>query len=97
MIYGTDTTMFLFLLFIGVAGAYFVGVAMDGVLREDGFGVLLNAVILIAGGFLGLYVSESLRLPFGDGTSQAVLIVSGAFLSLAFLAALKAVGSRMGF
>lgn len=97
MDFGSNPTMFLFLVFLGLAGAYFVGIAMDGVLGADGFGVLMNATIMVAGGFLGLRLSNSFHLPLGEATSRAVLIVCGAFLSLALLAVLKAIGRRLGF
>lgn len=97
MDFGPETATFLILLLIGVAGAYFIGVAMDGVLGSDGFGVYLNTMILIAGGFLGYHLSHRIYLPISGSTYQAMMVVTGAFLSLAFLAIFKNMARRLGF
>ena len=92
-----DTYMFMMILFIGTAGAYVVGYAMDGVLGEDGFGILMNTTILIAGGFLGFYLANHLHLPISDTTLNAVMVVSGGFICLALLAILKGLAGRFGY
>ena len=97
MISNPDMAMFLFLALISSAGAYFVGFAMNGVLEEDGFGVFLNTLILIAGGFLGFHATRYVHLPIPTTSMQAMLVVSGAFLSLALLAIMKNVARRTGF
>lgn len=88
---------FLLFMLVGTAGAYFIGYAMNGVMQQDGFGVLMNATILIAGGFLGFYTSERIYLPFDGVTTTSVLVVSGGFLSLAILALLKGLLRRLGY
>ncbi|MFZ2099530.1 MAG: hypothetical protein WAU86_03095 [Oricola sp.] len=85
------------ILFAGTACAYFIGIAMNGVLGEDGFGTLMNATILVAGGFLGFYLARYIHVSAYDTTKHAVLVVSGGFISLAFLSVLKAVFQRFGF
>ena len=97
MDFGPETATFLIFLLVGTAGAYFIGVAMNGVMREDGFGVHLNTMILIAGGFLGYHISKNVVLPFTTTTYQAVMVVTGGFLSLAILAVLKNLARRLGF
>lgn len=97
MDFGPDTATFLIILLMGTACAYFIGVAMDGVMQADGFGVHLNTIILLAGGFLGYHLSQRIHLPFTTTTYQAVMVVSGGFLSLALLAVVKAIGRRLGF
>lgn len=94
---GPDTVAFLLFLLVGTAGAYFIGYAMNGVMQEDGFGVLMNTTILMAGGFLGLYASERVYLPFDSITTTSVMVVSGGFLSLALLAVLKGLIRRLGY
>ena len=85
------------ILFMGSACAYFIGYAMDGVMGDDGFGILPNAIILIAGGFLGFYATRYIHLPINDMTQNGVAVVAGGFASLALLAMLKALAQRMGF
>jgi len=89
-------TFVLFVL-VGTAGGYFIGYAMNGVMQQDGFGVLMNTTILVAGGFLGFYASDRVYLPLDSITATSVLIVSGGFLSLALLALLKGVIRRLGY
>ncbi|GAB4363088.1 MAG: hypothetical protein Kow0026_27330 [Oricola sp.] len=88
---------FLMFVLAGAAGAYFVGYAMDGVMQQDGFGVLMNTTILIAGGFLGFYASDRVYLPLDRVTVTTVMVVTGAFLSLALLAVLKGLLRRLGY
>lgn len=97
MDFGPETATFLIFLLVGTAGAYFIGVAMNGVMQEDGFGVHLNTMILMAGGFLGYHLSQHVRPPMSITTFQAVMVVSGGFLSLALLAVMKNVFRRIGF
>ena len=91
------TYTFMMILFIGTAGAYVVGYAMDGVMGADGFGILMNTTILMAGGFLGYYFAAYLHLPLSDTTLNAVMVVSSAFISLALLAILKSLFNRFGY
>lgn len=97
MDFGPDTATFLIFLLVGVAGAYFIGVAMNGVMGNDGFGVYLNTMILIAGGFLGYHLAQRVIFPINTTTYQAVMVVTGGFISLALLAILKNLGRRLGF
>ena len=92
-----STYTFMMVLFVGAAGAYVVGYAMDGVMGDDGFGILMNTTILIAGGFLGYYLANYLHLPISDTTLNAVMVVTGGFLGLALLAILKGLAGRFGY
>ncbi|TCD13690.1 hypothetical protein [Oricola cellulosilytica] len=92
-----DTTTLLMIGLIVCAGAYFIASAMDGVMGADGFGTVPNMVILLVGGFLGLYLMNWIHIPLGDPTMQAVAGITGAFVSLAFLATIKAIASRLGY
>ncbi len=97
MDFGPETATFLIFLLVGSAGAYFIGVAMNGVMQEDGFGVLFNAMILMAGGFLGYHISQYFRPPMSLVSFQAMMVVSGGFMCLALLAVMKNVLRRLGF
>lgn len=97
MSFGPDSMTFLLFVLVGTAGAYFIGYAMNGVMQQDGFGVLMNTTILVAGGFLGFYASDRIYLPLDSVTVTSVMVVSGGFLSLAILAALKGLLRRLGY
>ncbi|QKV19681.1 hypothetical protein [Oricola thermophila] len=97
MTFDPDTMTFLLLVLFGAAGAYFIGYAMDGVMQQDGFGVLMNSVILIAGGIIGFRASKLVHLPFDSVTTTSVLIVAGGFFSLAVLAVFKGIFRRLGY
>lgn len=91
-----DTQTLIFVGFAIAAAAFFIGSAMNGVLEGDGFGVVGNMTILVAGAFLGLYIADHfLHIPSFAHAENAVAAVSGGFLSLAFLATLKAVLHRV--
>jgi hypothetical protein len=94
---GPDIGLYISMVLFGTAGAYIVGIAMNGLMGDDGFGSIPNAIILISGGFLGFYLPKYFYFLMGDVTLRAVLVVSGAFLSLALLATFKAVASRFGY
>lgn len=97
MIYGMDTQFIAMLAFAIVAGAYFMASAMDGVMGPDGFGTILNMIILVAGGVIGLYAVDYFRFAAGGVTMQAVAGVTGGFMSLAILATLKSLANRIGY
>lgn len=92
-----DTTTLLVIGLAISAGAYFMAAAMDGVMGSDGFGTVPNMVILIAGSFVGLYATDYLHLPAYTVTTQAVVGITGAFMSLAVLATLKSLANRFGY
>ncbi|TCD11406.1 hypothetical protein [Oricola cellulosilytica] len=92
-----DIALVLSIIFLGAAASYIAGIAMDGVMGADGFGTLINALILMTGGFIGYYAQMHLPIFGRDATWAAVMAVGGAFTGLALLAILKALSSRMGF
>jgi uncharacterized membrane protein YeaQ/YmgE (transglycosylase-associated protein family) len=90
------TTLMIAALAVGAAG-FFGGLAMDGVLQEDGFGVFGNMLVLIAGSLIGVYLGAAVRLPLDTMTADAVRGVCGAFISLTALAVVKSLLRRFGF
>lgn len=89
------TTLMIAALAIGAAG-FFTGLAMDGVMQEDGFGVVGNMAILVAGALIGVQYGSTIRLPLDALTADAVRGVSGAFVCLTALALIKNMLSRFG-
>ncbi|MEO0543587.1 MAG: hypothetical protein AAFY99_07185 [Pseudomonadota bacterium] len=82
----TDLTTqgWLFIGFFLVAGGFFIGSAMDGVLGVDGFGPLGNMSLLVAGSLIVGIGIEYTDFRTNDPTVLAVLMVCGAFFLLGF-------------
>ena len=91
-----DTNTLMVLGLALAACGFFGGLAMNGVLEGDGFGVVGNMVVLIAGALIGIYLGSSVRIPLEGMTADAVRAVSGAFICLTVLALLKNLLSRLG-
>lgn len=91
-----DTNTLMVLGLALAACGFFGGLAMNGVLEDDGFGVVGNMVILIAGALIGIYLGGFVRLPLDGMTAEAVRAVSGAFICLTALALLKNFLARLG-
>lgn len=89
------TVLMIVVLALGAAG-FFTGLAMDGVLQEDGFGVVGNMLILVFGALIGVQYGSTVRLPLDALTADAVRGVSGAFVCLTALALIKNMLSRFG-
>lgn len=88
-------TLMMMALVFGFAG-FFGGVAMNGVLEDDGFGVVGNMLILIAGAIIGLQFGGIVRLPFESTIADAVRAVAGGFVCLTALALTKNLLARFG-
>ncbi|MFX3680628.1 hypothetical protein [Oceaniradius stylonematis] len=90
------TTLMIAALAIGAAG-FFTGLAMDGVMQEDGFGVAGNMAILVAGALIGVHFGSTVRLPIDAMAADAVRGVTGGFVCLTLLALIKNMLGRFGF
>ena len=73
----------------GLMAAFLVGQAMHGIMRDQGFGVFGNALVLASGFIVGL--SAAGRLGYGSaGVDRlTVIAVAAAFCSLMLLAFIK--------
>lgn len=92
-----DTTTFMILGLGLTSGAFFGGIAMDGVMGRDGFGTIGNMIILLAGAIIGLELGAHYHWPIQREAGLAVAAVTTAFLGLAVLAVCKNVLIRLGF
>jgi hypothetical protein len=90
-----DTTTQIYLFFVVAILSFFISNAMDGVLGEDGFGLLGNQIIIMAGFYLGLLVARHYHFPLSDFANMAVAGLTGAFVSLLVLSISKAILARM--
>lgn len=91
-----DTNALLIMGLIACFAGFFGGMAMNGVLEDDGFGVIGNMLILIAGALIGIQFGQGLRIPFEESIADAVRAITGAFLCLSVLAVAKNVLRRFG-
>lgn len=82
--------------FILAACGFFIGSAMDGVLGPDGFGPIGNMSVLIAGSLVGGVGIEYTQYKTNDITVLAVVMVTGAFLTLGFLVLTKLGMNKLG-
>ena len=92
-----DTTTLIALAVALAAGAWFLAAAADNVIGRDGFGTLANAIILVAGACLGLFMLEHLHLPVYNPALRALGCVAGGFSCLALLSLLKAFANRLHY
>jgi hypothetical protein len=90
-----DTTTQIYLFFAIAILSFFIANSMDGVLGPDGFGIIGNQLIVIAGFYLGLIVAKYYRFPLSDLANMAVAGLSGAFVALLVLSVSKAILARL--
>ncbi len=90
-----DTTTQIYLFFAVAILSFFIANTMDGVLGEDGFGVLGNQMIVMAGFYLGVLLARRYHVPVHDFAHMAVAGLVGAFVSLLILSISKAILARM--
>lgn len=89
MFAGMSSDMIWYFLALSAAASFFVGNAMNTLMGEQGFGVMGNMIVLLAGFMIGLNVVD--ELPIGR-VPQAMIIpaaASFAFVVLFALAVLK--------
>lgn len=89
MFAGMSTDMIWYFLALSAAASFFIGNAMNTVMGEQGFGVLGNMIVLLAGFIIGLNIVDELPL----GHVPRVMIIPAAacfaFVALFVLAVLK--------
>ena len=74
--------------------SFLLGMALDGVMREDGFGAVGNTVIITTGFFIGIFLANSYGIYLKDLKLAIAAGLGGAFVSLATLAVSKSVLAR---
>lgn len=91
-----DSSTLIAILFCAGVAAFFVGSAMDGVLTTDGFGVIGNMIVLLAGGFLAIFMAKHVGIRLATAPDHAIAAVTGGFVTLATLTLTKALLNRFG-
>jgi len=94
MVWNLDTTwLFLAVAFVAMF-AFMLGMALDGVMGDDGFGATGNMIVITAGFFLGVFCANSWGYRLNDLTVAVATGLGGAFVTLTVLALLKAAVGR---
>lgn len=75
--------------------AFMLGMALDGVMGEDGFGATGNMLVITSGFFLAVYVANSWGVRLNDLTTAVGTGLAGAFAMLFLLALAKGLLGRM--
>jgi len=89
-----DTTWLIFAIAAVAMLAYLFSTALQGALRDAGFGVVTNAAIITAGFFAAIYAANSYGTRF-DLMSGIFAGLAGAFVLLLMLVLLKAALGRL--
>ncbi len=90
-----DTTTQIYLFFAVAILSFFIANTMDGVLGDDGFGIMGNQMVIMAGFYLGLLLAKRYHFPIHDFAHMAVAGLVGAFVSLLVLSVSKAILARL--
>lgn len=95
MIWNLDTSWLMMAVAIVSMLSFFLGMALDGVMGEDGFGAFWNTVIITCGFFLGIVLANMYGIYLKDLKLAMITGLCGAFLSLGTLAVSKSVLARL--
>ena len=89
-----DTSWLFFAVATVAMLSYLFSVALQGVLRETGFGVVANAIIIAGGFFAAIHLGNSYGTRFGL-VDAALTGLAGAFVLLFALMLFKALLARL--
>jgi len=85
--------LFIALAVVGIL-SFILGLALDSIIGDDGFGGTGNALIMSAGFFLTIFVANSLGYNLREVKLAMIVGLAGAFGGLFVLAATKTVLGR---
>lgn len=75
--------------------AFFFGSIMNAVMAEDGFGSFGNMLLITAGFFAAIFVANVHGIRMGNLSFAVATGMTGAFITLAALALIKAALARL--
>lgn len=75
--------------------AFLLSLALDALMRDEGFGPFGNMTIITTGFFLGIALANAFGVRLRDMQTAAVTGVAGAFICLFVLVALKGLLRRL--
>jgi len=79
-----------------LVASYFVGTFANEIVGSEGFGVNGNMIVLAAGTFGGLWLSNYYRFPQNDEVMLSLWGIAGAFVTLVVLILMKMGARRLG-
>ncbi len=95
MLWKLDPTWLMMAVASVTVMAFFFGSIMDAIMADDGFGPFGNMILITVGFFASIFVANAHGISMGTLTFATATGLSGAFLTLAALALVKAGLARM--
>ncbi len=95
MIWNLDISWLMMAIAVVSILSFFLGMALDGVMGDDGFGAVGNTVIITTGFFLGIFIANSYGIYLRDLKLAIAAGLAGSFICLAMLAISKSVLARL--
>ncbi|MCR5856495.1 hypothetical protein [Mesorhizobium sp. J428] len=90
MLSSLDTSSLVFAIAIVAILSLMLGMALDGLMQDDGFGPFGNMIVITAGFFLGIFAANRWGIRFGALEIAVATGLGGAFLALLLLSLAKA-------
>ena len=75
--------------------AFFLGSALDAIMKEDGFGPTGNTILFATGFFSAIFVANTMGLSLRDPKLAVAWGLGGAFMLVSALALLRAGVARL--
>ncbi|MCV3238558.1 hypothetical protein [Mesorhizobium sp. ZC-5] len=95
MLWKLDPTWLMMAVASVTVMGFFFGSIMDAIMADDGFGPFGNMILITVGFFASIFVANVHGISMGNLTFAMGTGLSGAFLTLAALALVKAGLARM--
>lgn len=95
MLWKLDPTWLMMAVASVTVMGFFFGSIMDAIMADDGFGPFGNMILITVGFFASIFVANVHGISMGNLTFAMGTGLSGAFLTLATLALVKAGLARM--
>ncbi|WP_048645119.1 hypothetical protein [Nitratireductor soli] len=95
MLMKLDTSWLLFAVAAVTMLSYLLSMALDAVMREDGFGAMGNAGIITIAFFATVYMANDYGIRFTSLMEGALAGLSGAFTALLVMTFVKAILRRI--
>lgn len=95
MLWKLDPTWLMMAVASVTVMGFFFGSIMDAIMADDGFGPFGNMILITIGFFASIFVANVHGISMGNLTFAMGTGLSGAFLTLAALALVKAGLARM--
>lgn len=90
MLSSLDTSSLVFAITIVAIFSLMLGMALDGVMQDDGFGPFGNMIVITVGFFLGIFAANRWGIRFTELEVAVATGLGGAFVALLGLSLAKA-------